>query len=175
MSGFHQIELEKSSRDITSFSTSNGSYRFTLLPFGLKIAPNSFLLLTRVHLFTVIQLACLIILWLIKSFSQSLILFPLMLVVMIGIRKALDLGFTRRELKILDDIMPEMTKRAAADDLHKLDAEVGLLARMFPFGKGRRGRVVNKPPGPGGDTGSAVGLGLNKCTTSNANEKEFEA
>lgn len=34
-----------------------------------------------------------------------------MLVVMIGIRKALDLIFTRRELKILDDIMPEMTKR----------------------------------------------------------------
>jgi len=42
MSGFHQIELEKSSRDITSFSTSNGSYRFKRLPFGLKIAPNSF-------------------------------------------------------------------------------------------------------------------------------------
>jgi len=31
MSGFQQIELEKSSRDITSFSTSNGSYRFTRL------------------------------------------------------------------------------------------------------------------------------------------------
>uniref|UniRef100_A0A6P4FSL4 Anion exchange protein n=1 Tax=Drosophila rhopaloa TaxID=1041015 RepID=A0A6P4FSL4_DRORH len=77
----------------------------------------------RVHLFTIIQLACLIILWLIKSFSNTSILFPLMLVVMIGIRKALDLVFTRRELKILDDIMPEMTKRAAADDLHKLDAE----------------------------------------------------
>ncbi|XP_026834151.1 sodium bicarbonate cotransporter 3 isoform X9 [Drosophila erecta] len=77
----------------------------------------------RVHLFTMIQLACLIILWLIKSFTQTSILFPLMLVVMIGIRKALDLVFTRRELKILDDIMPEMTKRAAADDLHKLDAE----------------------------------------------------
>jgi len=42
MSGFHQIELEKSSRDITSFSTSNGLYRFTRLPFGLKIGPNSF-------------------------------------------------------------------------------------------------------------------------------------
>jgi len=40
--GFHQIELEKSSRDITSFSTSNGSYRFTRLPFELKITPNSF-------------------------------------------------------------------------------------------------------------------------------------
>lgn len=33
-----------------------------------------------------------------------------MLVVMIGIRKSLDLIFTRRELKILDDIMPETTK-----------------------------------------------------------------
>lgn len=42
MSGFHQIELEKSSRNLTSFSTNNGSYRFTRLPFGLKIAPNSF-------------------------------------------------------------------------------------------------------------------------------------
>ncbi|XP_073827639.1 na[+]-driven anion exchanger 1 isoform X7 [Musca autumnalis] len=77
----------------------------------------------RVHLFTIIQLACLICLWLIKSFSATSILFPLMLVVMIGIRKALDLVFTRRELKILDDIMPEMTKRQAADDLHQLDAE----------------------------------------------------
>ncbi|XP_061393946.1 sodium bicarbonate cotransporter 3 [Musca vetustissima] len=77
----------------------------------------------RVHLFTIIQLACLVCLWLIKSFSSTSILFPLMLVVMIGIRKALDLVFTRRELKILDDIMPEMTKRQAADDLHQLDAE----------------------------------------------------
>ncbi|KQS70678.1 sodium bicarbonate cotransporter 3 isoform X16 [Drosophila erecta] len=132
----------------------------------------------RVHLFTMIQLACLIILWLIKSFTQTSILFPLMLVVMIGIRKALDLVFTRRELKILDDIMPEMTKRAAADDLHKLDAEVGLLARIFPWGKGSRGRVVTKPPGLDDGivgSGGAVGAGLISCTTSNANEKEFEA
>lgn len=42
MSGFHQIELNEKSRDITSFSTDNGSYRFTRLPYGLKIAPNSF-------------------------------------------------------------------------------------------------------------------------------------
>ena len=42
MSGFHQIELDKDSRDITSFSSNKGSYRFTRLPYGLKIAPNSF-------------------------------------------------------------------------------------------------------------------------------------
>ncbi|XP_076271343.1 na[+]-driven anion exchanger 1 isoform X4 [Rhynchophorus ferrugineus] len=65
----------------------------------------------KVHIFTLIQLACLICLWSIKSFSTTSILFPLMLVVMIGIRKSLDLLFTRRELKILDDVMPEMTKR----------------------------------------------------------------
>jgi len=29
---------------------------------------------------------------------------------MIGIRKSLDFVFTRRELKILDDVMPEMSK-----------------------------------------------------------------
>lgn len=41
-SGFHQIPLDEDSRDITTFSTDNGSYRFTRLPFGLKTSPNSF-------------------------------------------------------------------------------------------------------------------------------------
>lgn len=44
-----------------------------------------------------------------------------MLVVMIGIRKSLDCIFTHRELKILDDIMPEMSKRAAVEDLDHLN------------------------------------------------------
>lgn len=35
---------------------------------------------------------------------------------MIGIRKLLDFFFTRRELKILDDVMPETSKRNAADE-----------------------------------------------------------
>ncbi|XP_070523954.1 electroneutral sodium bicarbonate exchanger 1 isoform X2 [Cardiocondyla obscurior] len=76
--------------------------------------------LKRVHMFTAMQLTCLICLWLIKSFSHTSILFPLMLVVMIGIRKSLDFIFTQRELKILDDIMPETTKKHA-DDLRKLE------------------------------------------------------
>ncbi|UYV66706.1 SLC4A7 [Cordylochernes scorpioides] len=46
----------------------------------------------RVHLFTLAQLTCL-------------------LVVMIGVRKLLDFVFTQRELKILDDVMPESTRR----------------------------------------------------------------
>lgn len=47
-----------------------------------------------------------------------------MLVIMIAIRKSLDFVFTRRELKILDDIMPEMARRANVDDVEHLDAEV---------------------------------------------------
>ncbi|XP_061385382.1 electroneutral sodium bicarbonate exchanger 1 isoform X5 [Danaus plexippus] len=83
----------------------------------------------RVHIFTAIQLTCLVCLWLIKSFSTTSILFPLMLVVMIGIRKSLDWFFTRRELKILDDVMPEMTKRNQ-DELRELgDIEVGWLSK----------------------------------------------
>lgn len=50
-----------------------------------------------------------------------------MLVVMIGIRKSLDCIFTHRELKILDDVMPEMSKRAAVEDLsHLEEKEVSL-------------------------------------------------
>lgn len=54
-----------------------------------------------------------------------------MLVVMIGIRKALELIFTRRELKILDDIMPEMTKRKRHDMMK--DAEVGTGSKIARF------------------------------------------
>lgn len=108
-----------------------------------------------------------------------------MLVVMIGIRKSLDCVFTRRELKILDDIMPEMSKRAAADDLHQLDAEVGFRQKYLPAFMGGRGKRQPKGAGldigfggVGGGVGSAGGandLALLKCNTSNANEKEFEA
>ncbi|KAJ8981008.1 hypothetical protein NQ317_008256 [Molorchus minor] len=82
----------------------------------------------KVHLFTIIQTACLICLWVIKSFSQTSILFPLMLVVMIGIRKALECIFTKRELKILDDVMPEMSRRYQMDN-----AEVGIRTKIAKF------------------------------------------
>lgn len=40
--GFYQIPLDVNSRDITSFSTDQGSFRWKVVPFGLNIAPNSF-------------------------------------------------------------------------------------------------------------------------------------
>jgi hypothetical protein len=40
--GFHQIPLNEEFRDITSFSTENGSFRWKVVPFGINVAPNSF-------------------------------------------------------------------------------------------------------------------------------------
>lgn len=42
-SGFHQIPIEKESRPITAFSTNNGAFQWKVLPFGLNVAPNSFM------------------------------------------------------------------------------------------------------------------------------------
>lgn len=44
---------------------------------------------------------------------------------MIGIRKSLDCVFTKRELKILDDVMPEMNRKG-----HSEDEEVGCCAKI---------------------------------------------
>lgn len=41
-SGYHQIEIEKSDREKTAFSTQNGHYEFLRMPFGLKTAPATF-------------------------------------------------------------------------------------------------------------------------------------
>ncbi|XP_023223623.1 sodium-driven chloride bicarbonate exchanger-like [Centruroides sculpturatus] len=78
---------------------------------------------TRVHLFTLVQLVCLILLWVIKSYKPTSIAFPLMLVVMIGVRKLLDFVFTQRELKLLDDVMPEHTKKKREEDMRKHEEE----------------------------------------------------
>lgn len=41
-SGYHQIPLAKESRPCTAFSTDNGFYQWTVLPFGINVAPSSF-------------------------------------------------------------------------------------------------------------------------------------
>ena len=86
------------------------------LPFLRKVP------IKRVHIFTAIQLLCLILLWVIKSIKQTKMLFPVMLVVLIGIRKLLDRYFTREELKSLDDILPEF-KRKERDEAEEDENE----------------------------------------------------
>ena len=65
----------------------------------------------RVHLFTLIQLSCLALLWIIKSIKKISILFPIMVLALVGARKAMDYIFTRKELEYLDDVMPEVVKK----------------------------------------------------------------
>jgi sodium bicarbonate transporter 10 len=66
-----------------------------------------------------------------------------MLVVMIGIRKSLDFLFTRRELKILDDIMPEFTRKHKTEDLEQLSAEVGLYRKFVTCCIGEKPEKLN--------------------------------
>ena len=40
--GFHQIELEPNSRDITSFATDDGIFRYKRLSFGVNAAPEKY-------------------------------------------------------------------------------------------------------------------------------------
>jgi len=80
--------------------------------------------LPRVHLFTFIQLLCFIILWIVKTVDAISIAFPVMLVVMIAVRKSLDFIFTKYELKALDDLMPDNKKHKECDE----EEEAGLAA-----------------------------------------------
>lgn len=40
--GFHQIPLTNESKNLTTFSTTKGSFRWNVLPFGLKVCPSAF-------------------------------------------------------------------------------------------------------------------------------------
>ncbi|XP_072048031.1 electroneutral sodium bicarbonate exchanger 1-like [Amphiura filiformis] len=76
--------------------------------------------LKKVHLFTIIQLSCLAILWIIKSTKAALV-FPIMVLAMVGVRKAMDYIFTQPELAELDDILPEVVKREKHDKKQKVE------------------------------------------------------
>ncbi|CAM9610598.1 electroneutral sodium bicarbonate exchanger 1-like isoform X1 [Lampetra fluviatilis] len=74
--------------------------------------------LRKVHLFTVVQLTCLVLLWAIKV-SPAAIVFPMMVLALVFVRKLMDLCFTKRELSWLDDIMPESKKKKIDDAKRK--------------------------------------------------------
>uniref|UniRef100_A0A7M4DXM9 Anion exchange protein n=1 Tax=Crocodylus porosus TaxID=8502 RepID=A0A7M4DXM9_CROPO len=66
--------------------------------------------LRRVHLFTFIQMLCLAVLWVLKS-TVAAIIFPVMLLALVGIRKAMEYIFSLHDLSWLDDIMPETDRK----------------------------------------------------------------
>ncbi|KAF3826231.1 hypothetical protein GH733_006345 [Mirounga leonina] len=70
--------------------------------------------LRKVHLFTLIQLTCLVLLWVLA---------------LVFVRKVMDLCFSKRELSWLDDLMPESKKKKLDDAKKKAkEEEVMVLA-----------------------------------------------
>uniref|UniRef100_A0A3B3I432 Bicarbonate transporter-like transmembrane domain-containing protein n=1 Tax=Oryzias latipes TaxID=8090 RepID=A0A3B3I432_ORYLA len=79
--------------------------------------------LWKVHVFTVVQLTCLILLWVIKA-SAAAVIFPMMVLALVFIRKLLDFCFTKRELSWLDDLIPESKKKKDDDKKKEVGAEL---------------------------------------------------
>ncbi|KAB1264599.1 Sodium-driven chloride bicarbonate exchanger [Camelus dromedarius] len=87
--------------------------------------------LWKVHVFTVMQLTCLVLLWVIKA-SAAAVVFPMMVLALVFVRKLMDLCFTKRELSWLDDLMPE-SKKKKEDDKKKKEKEEA--ERMLQVGE----------------------------------------
>uniref|UniRef100_A0A3P9J5L7 Anion exchange protein n=1 Tax=Oryzias latipes TaxID=8090 RepID=A0A3P9J5L7_ORYLA len=74
--------------------------------------------LRRVHLFTLIQIMCLAVLWVLKSTFLAII-FPVMILGLMVIRKMMDWVFSQHDLAWLDDLLPEKEKKKKDEDKKK--------------------------------------------------------
>nr|DBA28698.1 TPA: hypothetical protein GDO54_009007 [Pyxicephalus adspersus] len=74
--------------------------------------------LRRVHLFTFIQILCLALLWILKS-TVAAIIFPVMILALVAVRKAMDYLFSQHDLSFLDDVIPEKDKKKKEDEKKK--------------------------------------------------------
>uniref|UniRef100_A0A9J7YN19 Anion exchange protein n=1 Tax=Cyprinus carpio carpio TaxID=630221 RepID=A0A9J7YN19_CYPCA len=74
--------------------------------------------LRRVHLFTLVQITCLAVLWILKS-TVAAIIFPVMILGLMVVRKTLDLVFSQHDLAWLDDILPDKDKKKKEDEKKK--------------------------------------------------------
>ncbi|XP_039096073.1 electrogenic sodium bicarbonate cotransporter 4 [Hyaena hyaena] len=68
--------------------------------------------LRRIHLFTLVQILCLVVLWILKS-TMAAIIFPVMILGLIIVRRLLDLIFSQHDLAWIDNILPEKEKKEA--------------------------------------------------------------
>ncbi|XP_072226774.1 sodium bicarbonate cotransporter 3-like isoform X1 [Leuresthes tenuis] len=85
--------------------------------------------LWKVHIFTLVQLTCLVLLWVIKA-SAAAVVFPMMVLALVFIRKLLDFFFTKRELSWLDDLMPESKKKKEDDKKKKAREKLEAATRL---------------------------------------------
>ncbi|XP_062874135.1 electrogenic sodium bicarbonate cotransporter 4 isoform X2 [Trichomycterus rosablanca] len=70
--------------------------------------------LRKVHLFTLLQIICLAVLWVLKSTFLAII-FPIMILGLMLVRKMLDMVFSQHDLAWLDDLLPEKEKKKKDD------------------------------------------------------------
>uniref|UniRef100_A0A8C3SMR9 Anion exchange protein n=1 Tax=Chelydra serpentina TaxID=8475 RepID=A0A8C3SMR9_CHESE len=80
--------------------------------------------LRRIHLFTVVQIICLAILWILKS-TVAAIIFPVMILALILVRKMLDFVFSQHDLAWIDNIIPEREKKKEDDKKKKKKGNKG--------------------------------------------------
>uniref|UniRef100_A0A4W6FR02 Anion exchange protein n=1 Tax=Lates calcarifer TaxID=8187 RepID=A0A4W6FR02_LATCA len=74
--------------------------------------------LRKVHLFTFFQIVCLALLWILKS-TVAAIIFPVMILALVAVRKAMDYIFSQHDLSFLDDVIPEKDKKKKEDEKKK--------------------------------------------------------
>ncbi|KAK6728228.1 hypothetical protein RB195_005709 [Necator americanus] len=93
--------------------------RILLLLMPMKYQPDTIYIrhvpIKKIHLFTAFQVGCLAVLWTVKSIKATSISFPIMLVVMVAVRKLMEKFFTVTDLKYLDDPMPDFHLRKKED------------------------------------------------------------
>ncbi|XP_056601069.1 solute carrier family 4 member 4a isoform X4 [Triplophysa dalaica] len=80
--------------------------------------------LRKVHLFTFVQVLCLALLWVLKS-TVAAIIFPVMILALVAVRKALDYVFSQQDLSFLDDVIPEKDKKKKEDEKKKKKKKQG--------------------------------------------------
>uniref|UniRef100_A0A8C1DR21 Anion exchange protein n=1 Tax=Cyprinus carpio carpio TaxID=630221 RepID=A0A8C1DR21_CYPCA len=80
--------------------------------------------LRKVHLFTFVQMLCLALLWVLKS-TVAAIVFPVMILALVAVRKALDYIFSQHDLSFLDDVIPEKDKKKKEDEKKKKKKKQG--------------------------------------------------
>uniref|UniRef100_A0AAQ4Q4J3 Anion exchange protein n=1 Tax=Gasterosteus aculeatus aculeatus TaxID=481459 RepID=A0AAQ4Q4J3_GASAC len=78
--------------------------------------------LRKVHLFTLVQIACLAVLWTLKSTFLAII-FPVMILGLMVVRKMLDMVFSQHDLAWIDDLLPGKDKKKKKDDDKKKGKE----------------------------------------------------
>nr|XP_014269035.1 electrogenic sodium bicarbonate cotransporter 1 isoform X2 [Maylandia zebra] len=86
----------------------------------------------RIHLFTFIQALCLAFLWILKS-TVAAIIFPVMVLALVAVRKGMDYVFSQHDLSYLDDVIPEKDKKKKEDEKKKKNKKKGSIDSEIEF------------------------------------------